>query len=383
MKLRTAAVFAVTGTILASGAWAQPRSRPVGDAIDQAVQQGMAKTGSRGLALATVDAGKVTSVRTYGIRSASGAALSPTTIMYGASLTKAVFAYTVMRLVDEGKLTLDEPIAGMMPKPLPAYGNLDDYGNWGDLAGDNRWRKLTPRILLTHSSGFANFSFLEPDGKLRFHFDPGARYAYSGEGLILLQFALEQRLGHSFEEEAQRLTFRPLGMKDSSLHWQDKYVGRVADGWRVDGKALAHDHRDHVRVAGSMDTTIDDMARFAAAFAQGRGLSGKSRAELFRPQLPITTAAQFPTLQAEVPRSQRWRNLSAGLGVVTFSGSQGPGFFKGGHDDQTGNMMVCLRRKQRCIVLLGNDVRIEPAYASIVRAALGDTGMPWRWEYGS
>ena len=78
--------------------------------------------------------------------------------MYGASLTKAVFAYTVMQLVEEGRIDLDRPIADYLPKPLPEYGNLDAYGNWGDLAGDERWRRITPRILLTHSAGFANFA---------------------------------------------------------------------------------------------------------------------------------------------------------------------------------------------------------------------------------
>ncbi|WP_262984760.1 serine hydrolase [Sphingomonas daechungensis] len=213
--------------------------------------------------------GQVVRVRCYGTRNVRGDPLTPQSIMYGASLTKAVFAYTVMRLADEGKVAQDEPIAAMLSKPLPDYGNLDKYGNWGDLAGDSRWRKLTPRILLSHAGGFANFSFLEPDQKLRFHFEPGGRYAYSGEGLILLQFAIEQRLGHGFEEDAQRLAFRPLGMTDSSLHWQDRFAGRLADGWQVDGTAILHDRRDNVRVAGSMDTTIADMAKFASALVTG------------------------------------------------------------------------------------------------------------------
>lgn len=351
-------------------------------AIDAVVHSEMQRVGAKGLALALIDHGRPVLIRTYGARNAANDPLAPTTIMYGASLTKAVFAYTVLRLVDEGKLSLDEPVSAMLNKPLPEYGNPEKYGNWGDLAGDDRWRKLTPRILLTHSSGFANFSFLEPDERLKFHFEPGTRYSYSGEGLILLQFAIEQRLGHSFEDEAQRLTFGPLGMVDSSLHWQDRFAGRLADGWRLNGKAIEHDRRDNVRVAGSMDTTIADMSRFAAALVSGRGLSRRAHDELLRPQLPITTASQFPTLQPDAPADQRRADLSAGLGVVTFSGPQGPAFLKGGHDDQTGNMVVCVRREERCVVLLGNDVRIEAAYPAIVRRALGETGAPWGWEYG-
>ncbi len=47
-------------------------------------------------------------------------------------------------------------------------------------------------MALTHSTGFHNFWFIEPDRKLRIHFDPGSRYSYSGEGFSLLQFVIEQ-----------------------------------------------------------------------------------------------------------------------------------------------------------------------------------------------
>lgn len=350
-------------------------------AVEAAVAEGMRRTGAKGVAVALIVDGRPMWRRAFGVRDAKGDALTATTIMYGASLTKAVFAYTVMRLVDEGTLDLDAPIAALLPKPLPDYGNLDAYDDWGDLAGDARWRRITPRMALTHATGFANFSFVEPDGKLRIHFEPGARYAYSGAGLILLQFALEQKLGHSFEDEARRLTFDPLGMNDTSLHWQPRWAARLADGFQQDGKSVAHDERSHVRVAGSMDTTLNDMAKFAAALVAGTNLSAASHAALLRPTLPITTASQFPTLQPELPPRERRRDLAAGLGVVTFSGPQGAGFYKGGHDDQTGNTMVCVRRGRRCVLILANDVRAEAMFPAIVRAALGETGVPWRWEY--
>lgn len=119
--------------------------------------------------------------KSYGVRNAKGDPLDTDTILYGASLTKAVFATAVMQLVDEGVIDLDTTIDHYLPKPLPSYAEPeveDNYARWGDLAGDDRWKKLTPRILLTHSPGFANFGFLKPDGKLRFHFDPGMRFAY-------------------------------------------------------------------------------------------------------------------------------------------------------------------------------------------------------------
>lgn len=94
--------------------------------------------------------------------------------MYGTSLTKTAFTYMLLQLVDDGRLNLDATIGDLLPKPLPEYDN-EEY-NFTDLAGDERWRALTPRILLTHTSGFANFRWLESDARLRFHSTPGTRY---------------------------------------------------------------------------------------------------------------------------------------------------------------------------------------------------------------
>ena len=113
-----------------------------------------------GLAMAVVDEGQVVFTRAWGRRNvARNLPLQTDTIMYGASLTKFAFAYMVMQLVDEGKVDLDRSIANYLAKPLP------EYPFYETLKGDDRWRALTPRILLSHSSGLAIFAFLEPDGR--------------------------------------------------------------------------------------------------------------------------------------------------------------------------------------------------------------------------
>ncbi|OQW73646.1 MAG: serine hydrolase [Proteobacteria bacterium ST_bin14] len=350
--------------------------------LDAAVRAAMKKSGARGLAIAVIERGKPAFLRSYGARNAANAPLDVDTIMYGASITKAVFAYTVMQLVDEGKIDLDRPLASYLANPLPDYGNLDAYGNWGDLAGDDRWRRITARMVLTHSTGFANFSFLEPDRKLKFHFDPGTRYGYSGEGMMLLQFVIEQGLGFDLGAEMQRRVFDRFGMANTSLIWRPDFARNLADGWKDDGSVEPHDERSRVRAAGSMDTTIADIAKFVAGFMRGEGVSKAGRAEMIRPNLPITTRSQFPSLQPEAAVSERTAGLAAGLGVISFNGPQGPGFFKGGHNDSTANMWVCLKRSGRCVIILSNDVRAEREFPTLVRAALGDTGMPWGWEYG-
>jgi CubicO group peptidase (beta-lactamase class C family) len=363
---------------------------PAGSAIDQKVAAIMAASHANGMAVAVIDHGKVGYVQAYGIRNAKGDPLNVNTMMYGASLTKTVFAYTVMQLVDQGRLNLDTPIKDDLDKPLPSYGPdpvfPDKYGPYKDLADDPRWEKITPRMCLTHSTGFANFWFVEPDQKLHIHFEPGTRFSYSGEGLILLQFTIEhgraaQGLGIDVGDVANA-DFKRLGMTRTSLVFINGADTNVADGWNDQGQPQEHSQRKKVRVAGSMNTTITDFSKFAAALVRGDGLSAASRTEMTKPSLHIPTAGQFPPYLPDLPVNQQRKDLAAGLGVVVFDGPQGHGFFKGGHDGQTANTMVCLDASQRCVVILSNDVRAEAGFAEFVRFVLGDTGVPNDWEYG-
>ncbi|MCR6661188.1 MAG: beta-lactamase family protein [Asticcacaulis sp.] len=369
---------------------AEPRPLPAPMAIDAKVSDALKTTGGKGLAVAVIDDGKVAYVHAYGVRNAKGDPLQTDTVMYGASLTKTVFAYTVMKLVDQGRIGLDTPIADDLDRPLIEYDTNaiypDKYGPYKDLASDPRWKLITPRMALTHSTGFANFWWLEPDEKLHIHFDPGTRFAYSGEGLILLQFAIEQgRKDKGLGVDVGDLTngiFKNLGMTRTSLMWRDDFRPNLADGFNDKGEAVEHDERSKVRAAGSMDTTIDDLSKFAAALVRGEGLSAASRAEMVKPQLHIVTKTQFPPFADELPADQQRKDLYAGLGVVVFDGPQGHGFFKGGHDGQTANTLVCLETSKRCVLILSNDVRTEAAFADLVRFILGDTGVPYEWEYG-
>jgi CubicO group peptidase (beta-lactamase class C family) len=363
---------------------------PSGPAIDAEVRKIMTETHSNGIAVAVVDHGKVGYVHAYGIRNAKGDPLTTDTIMYGASLTKMVFAYTVMQLVDQGKLNLDTPLKEDLDNPLPSY--VPDpavpykYGPYKDLVDDPRWEKITPRMCLTHSTGFSNFWFVEPDYKLHIHFEPGTRFSYSGEGLVLLQFVIEHgRKGQGLGLDVGDLTranFDRLGMTRTSLIWRDGLDPNITEGWNDQGQPQAHEMTTMVRAAGSMNTTIGDLPKFVAALVSGNGLSAASRAEMTKPQLHITSAHQFPFLQPDLPVSEQRRDLYAGLGVVVFDGPKGHGFYKGGHDDGTANTVVCIEASQRCALILSNDVRSEAGFADLVRFILGNTGVPYDWEYG-
>lgn len=391
----TAALLLSTGNVFARTT-VDTRSTvaplPAASAVDARVKQVMARTHANGLAIALIDRGSVGYVRAYGIRNAKREPLTTDTVMYGASLTKMVFAYHVMLLVDQGKIKLDTPIRDDLEKPLVDYGPHTDetflgkYGPYRDLAGDPRWQAITPRMSLTHSTGFANFWFIEPDQKLHIHFDPGTRFSYSGEGFSLLQFAIEHgRTSQGLGVDVDALTtstFTRLGMKRTRLMWRPDFATNLADGWNDQGKPQEHDSRSKVRVAGSMDTTISDIAKFVAALVRGDGLSAASRTEMTRPLLKIATAHQFPNFAPSLPASEQRKDLYAGLGVIVFDGAQGHSFFKGGHDEQTANTVVCVEKTQRCVVILSNDVRAEAGFPDLVKFILGDTGVPYDWEYG-
>lgn len=359
----------------------------IGDPKEIALN-GMAATGAEGLAFAIIKDGDVKQVEALGVKNAKREPLEADTVMYGASLTKTVFAYFVLQLHDDGLLDLDQTIETLLPHPLPTYtGFKRTHSPWADLAGDDRWKKITPRMLLTHSGGFRNFFFITPQGEfdrngtLDIHFEPGSRYFYSGDGFILMQFVLEQGLGMDVGEEMRRRVFRPLKMSKTDLIWREDFAENLADGFTMTGESVPHDDRSKVRAAGSMDTTISDMAKFAAAISKCRGLSRSSCDTLFAPSLAIPTATQFVAVAAPLPAEPVYPDLSAGLGLVVTSGPRGKAVFKGGHNDNTGNTMVCIPADRECIVILSNDVRAEAAFPILVETALGETGVPWNWEY--
>ena len=366
------------------------RSLPTPADVDAEVAKIMTRTRANGMAVALIDRGKPTYVQAYGIRNAAGDKLTTDTVMYGASLTKTLFAYSVMQLVDAGKLKLDTPLKAALDKPLPEYGPdpvfPDKYGPYKDLLQDRRWEGITPRICLDHSTGFHNFAFVEPDQKLRIHFDPGTQVSYSGEGYILLQFVVEhgrksQGLGLDVGDLTKSI-FARLGMSRTALTWRNGQDPNVADGWSDQGQPQPHDKRSKVRAAGSMNTTIEDFSKFAAAFVRGDGLSPAARAEIVKPVRHIATKNQFPPFLPALPEAQQRKDLYSGLGVILFTGPQGTGFYKGGHDGQTANTLVCLQNSQRCVLLLSNDVRAEGGFGQLVKFILGETGVPYDWEYG-
>ncbi|WP_417481627.1 serine hydrolase domain-containing protein [Maricaulis sp.] len=344
--------------------------------LDNEIQAWMASEDVKGLAYALIDQGEVTHVAAFGYRNVeAGLPLETDTIMYGASLTKAAFGFMVMQLVDEGLIDLDATIDTYLPRPLP------EYEDWTSLADDPEWRLLTPRVILTHSTGLANLRFLEPDGQLEFHRRPGTRYGYSGEGFYILQLVLEEGLGLDVKTEMQTRVFDRFDMPNTSMQWREDFAGNLADGYAIGGTFEPHDERSWVSASGSMDTTIADQAQMWAGIFRGEGVSEAARAEMLRPQIAIESATKFPSLNEETSPRGPQIGLASGLGVDLYQDETGHWWSKGGHNPWTGNQAICHEEAQRCIVLLANSVRAELIYPQIVERVLGENPVPWWWYY--
>jgi CubicO group peptidase (beta-lactamase class C family) len=342
--------------------------------IDSRAETLMRANDVKGLAVALIRDGRVVYLHAFGVRNSKGEPLTLDTVMYGASQTKATFAWMVMQLVDEGKIDLDRSIADYLPKPLP------DYPKYADLKDDPRWRKLTFRILLDHTTGFANFSWAEPDGKLRFHSDPGARFGYSGEGFQLAQFVLENGLGLDVGREMQRRIFDRFAMSRTSMTWREDLSADDVDHFLANGEVKGHNRRLKPGAAGSMDTTVRDWSLFLAGVVNGDGLSARAKAEMIHLQIPIDSVAQFPTLSTVTTDEYKEIRLGYGVGWGVFDTPYGHAFFKEGRDDGTVNYALCVQPRKACILLLSNSDRAEGIYKALVDELMGNVRLPWRWE---
>ncbi|MBS0331478.1 MAG: beta-lactamase family protein [Proteobacteria bacterium] len=340
---------------------------------DRTVQELMQAGQVKGLAVALIRNGRVAYLRAFGVRDARGAPLTPDTVMYGASLTKATFGTLLVQLAGEGKVNLDRPIGTYLPKPLP------DYPKYADLKGDERWRRLTLRMLMNHTSGFANFRFLEPDGKLRFHRDPGRRYGYSGEGINLAQFVLEEGLKIDVAAELQRRFFDRYGMTRTSLTWRDDFGGQTADLFLADGSVAPHARRGSVRAAGSMDTTPRDWSAFLAAVVREAPTGPSGMREMLKPRVFIDSVVQFPTLTEDRTDANAAIRLGYGVGWGVYDSPYGHAFFKEGHDDGTQNFALCVATRRSCILMMSNTDRAEGIFKPLTDALMGDVGLPWSW----
>jgi len=180
-----------------------------------------------------------------------------------ASLTKPIVAETILRLASQNKLQLDESI----------------YPYWVDPdIKNNPWNKLlTPRLCLSHQTGFANWRRMT-NGILTFKFQPGTQSSYSGEGFFYVARFAQNKAEQPFDRLAQNYVLGPLGMKDTSFIVQDWFNGRLAQPY-TNSVFLPPALTSTWNAADLVETTITDYARFVASVMRNDGLSPAIAAE--------------------------------------------------------------------------------------------------------
>ena len=332
-----------------------------------------------GAQIALLHNGRTVWTYAYGLRDIEHhLPMTPDTYIWAASVTKSVFATWVMTLVEQHRLNLDKPIAEYMPNGLSGY-----YHDTSLLTSDPRYRLITPRMLLSHTSSLCNYAPTDmPDVKLRIQYQPGTRYAYSGEGLTLLQYVIEQAITHEpLETSMQRDLFTPLGMNSTSLTWNNRFLANNAVRYSSTEKFLNYTRKDNARASGSMATTVNDLSRFLEAFLANRILKPATRDEMLTPQISIRAAHQFPTMDPATSEEGPAVGLSYGLGWGLLTHTKyGPAFFKEGHGDGAENYVICFTRHQDCMIVLTNSDNGELAFRPLLEQLLGDTVTPWTWE---
>jgi CubicO group peptidase (beta-lactamase class C family) len=328
-----------------------------------------------GAGVAVFNDGKVAYLKAYGFRDTEKKLpLTVDSVMTAASFSKATFAYFVMQLVEEGKLDLDKPVYQYFPKPLPKY------SAYRDLAADPRYKKITARMLLSHTGGFPNFRWINDDKKLNINFEPGSRYAYSGEGIELLQFVVETITGKPLQELMQARVFRPLGMTRTSMVWEDRFESDYANGYDEYGRSIGPERRSTADAAGSMQTTPRDFAQFMLAVMNGRGLKPKTRELMLSPQIQILAKHQFPTMENIATDENKAIRLSYGLGWGLYWTPYGKAFFKEGHDVGWRNYTVCFDRSRTGLLIMTNSANGEGMFKELIETLLKNPYTPIEWE---
>jgi CubicO group peptidase (beta-lactamase class C family) len=224
-----------------------------------------------GLSFAIIRDGKTVETKALGVRDASTAIpVDENTIFEAASLSKPVFAYAVLQLVDAGVLSLDTPLSKYVPDHVK---------------DDPRAASITVRHVLSQSSGLPNWR-----GKanpLKTYFQPGERFSYSGEGFLWLQQVVEAVTGESFNSVMARLVFDPLEMRRSSYVWRADFEADYARPH--DAKPTPGDKRRPTRPksAATLHTTAADYARFLQAVLSGARLKPETAKQWLAPQVRL------------------------------------------------------------------------------------------------
>jgi CubicO group peptidase (beta-lactamase class C family)/Tfp pilus assembly protein PilF len=270
-------------------AWAQalPRQSSWGDELSGPVKSWLQDALVPGISIAIIEEGRISWQGAFGTKNAeTGEPVTEATVFEAASMSKPVFAYAVLKLVDKGALDLDKPLADYL-----AGADMKTIYPPVASASDDRWKKITARMVLTHRTGFPNWF---SGSTMRFVYDPGQRFSYSGEGFSLLGAAVSVITGRSLNALLQETVFDPLQMNASSYVWRPDYDTSFTAGHDMLGQRTQRGKRTQFMPGASLYTTAGDYARFLLALGSGDGLTEKTWREMTSAQVEVMARDDKP-----------------------------------------------------------------------------------------
>lgn len=233
--------------------------------LDTLVPALLAQKQVASVSIARIERRRLAFTAAYG-EARPGVAATPSTLYNIASMTKPISAEIVLRLATRGRISLDEPMSRFWVDP--------------DLRDDPRRHLLTPRLSLSHRTGFPNWR----DGTLRFERDPGIAFGYSGEGFEYMARFVEKKTGTGFETWAQRLVFDPIGMRETAYTRKRWFEGRMALPYDGTGHPLSPQIASRAIASDDVYSTPRDYARFMRALMRRQSILPAFAAERARVQ---------------------------------------------------------------------------------------------------
>ena len=249
--------------------------------IDRFIQSYQKRYHIPGVSLALIEDGKVAYAQTYGVRNtATQVPVDENTLFEAASMTKPVFAYAVLRLMEKGIIYLDKPLYQYLPNK--------------DIEYDERYKLITARHVLSHRTGFPNWRHQNKDGKLDLKFTPGTQYSYSGEGFEYLKRVVEKITGKGVEQVLREEVIQPLGLYHTYFSKNDTLVKLAATG-HFKKRVSTDKIPEQPGMSYSMYTEARAFSRFMLALLDQHGLKPETYAEM------LSAQSNFPWEEKEKP----------------------------------------------------------------------------------
>ncbi len=322
----------------------------LGETLETEIPKLMEAADIPGLSIALIKDGEIVWSGSFGVRSReTNEPVDENTIFEAASLTKTVTAATALKLVERGLLELDTPLSEYLPYPK--------------LADDERYKKITARHVLTHTTGLPNWG----NRLLR---SPGELYGYSGEGFLYLGRTLEKLTGMTLEELARKEIFEPLGMTRTSYVWNELYAANGASGHDRHGFSNPLRQRTDPNGGASLLTTAKDYATFLCAIMNDQLLEPETIAMMLMPHVKATSRREEGKLD---------ENISWGFGWGIQPGNTENGFWHWGDNGDLRAFTVAYKEKKEGLVFFANSENLFSIAESLISLVIDDPQYAFGW----